>query len=351
MELDFKLPPAGSLLLVAGKGGEPVATQRDPSAGTPVPASAPVVVKRTSPNALTLDYCDLQLGGKLEKELYYYVAADKIFKHYGFEASPWNAAVQYKTSILDRNNFPAGSGFEATFYFDVSDPAVRSTLKAVIERPEIWKVAVNGKPVTNRPKEWWLDRAFGVYDIGAHVVEGRNSIRLTASPMSVHHELEPIYLTGDFNVQPRASGWSLTAPSALKTGGWKEQGLPFYSYAVSYSGNYRLADIPGDVKVRLGKWSGTVAEVIVNGKSAGIIGWQPYEIGIARLLHKGENRIEVVVYGSLKNLLGPHHPPITRGLTSPVSFRNAPAAIPPGASYDLDSYGLMEEFQVVRSAR
>jgi hypothetical protein len=58
----------------------------------------------------------------------------------------------------------------------------------------------------------------------------------------------------------------------------------------------------------------------------------------------------VMVYGSLKNLLGPHHGRITRGLVSPQSFRSAPAQPPPGAAYDLDGYGLMDEFQVVATA-
>jgi len=168
--------------------------------------------------------------------------------------------------------------------------------------------------------------------------------------MSVHSELEPIYILGDFGVEPQASGWKLTAPPALKTGSWKQQGLPFYSYTVSYAGTYRLAKKPGNVKVRLGKWSGTLAEVLVNGKSAGIIGWQPYEIDVSSLVRSGNNRVEVVVYGSLKNLLGPHHGKINRGLTGPGSFRSAPATTPPGAGYDLEAYGLMEDFQVLQAA-
>ena len=55
-----------------------------------------------------------------------------------------------------------------------------------------------------------------------------------------------------------------------------------------------------------------------------------------------------LVYGSLKNLLGPHHGKINRGLTAPGSFRGAPEKMPGGAAYDLESYGLFEDFAVLQ---
>ncbi len=112
-------------------------------------------------------------------------------------------------------------------------------------------------------------------------------------------------------------------------------------YAATVQGN------GGRTAVQLGKWNGTVAEVRVNGKSAGVIGWQPYEMEITRLMKPGQNTVEVVVTGSLKNLFGPHHGKINRGLTGPQSFRSAPAHQPGGAGYDLESYGLLEPFRVV----
>jgi hypothetical protein len=168
--------------------------------------------------------------------------------------------------------------------------------------------------------------------------------------MSIHAELEPVYILGDFGLASQGAGWRITAPAALKPGAWKEQALPFYSQAVSYSRPYKLRRGGGPVKVRLGAWNGTVAEVAVNGKSAGVIGWQPYELDITSLVANGSTRVEVIVYGSLKNLLGPHHGKINKGLVSPWSFRSAPAAPPAGTAYDLEGYGLMSEFQVVTTA-
>jgi hypothetical protein len=153
-------------------------------------------------------------------------------------------------------------------------------------------------------------------------------------------------LTGDFGVEPVANGWRIVQAGALAAGEWVSQKLPFYSDRVSYAADYTLAAGSRHV-VRLPRWHGTVAEVKVNGKSAGVIGWQPYEIEITPLVKAGKNRVEVIVTGSLKNLLGPHHGKLEKGLTGPGSFRNGPAHQPPGASYDLERYGLMTGFEVL----
>jgi hypothetical protein len=352
-ELAFTLdlPPAGSVLLFAGNSGtQPAAKPEGPARYQPVAPSGPLQISRTAPNVLQIDYCDLKLGGAIEKELYFYQAGEKVWKHHGIDTDPWNAAVQYKSELIDKK-FPAGSGFEATFWFDADGGLDRAGLRAVVERPELWNVSVNGKPVTARPGEWWLDRAFGVYDIGAFTAEGRNSITLTASPMTIHSELEPVYVLGNFGVAPQAKGFKLVAPAALSLGAWKDQHLPFYPDEVAYRHTFSLKRAAGPYKVRLGKWSGTVAQVKVNGEAAGIIGWQPYELDITKLVRDGENRVEVLVCGSNKNLLGPHHGNPKPGLVSPPLFRNAPREMPPGSAYDLIGYGLMEDFSVVRATR
>ena len=50
-----------------------------------------------------------------------------------------------------------------------------------------------------------------------------------------------------------------------------------------------------------------VVEIRVNGKVVDPLLWQPWEREVTELLQVGENRIEVKVVNSLRNLLGPHH--------------------------------------------
>jgi len=348
LEFLVALPPAGSLLVVVKDAPGPAAATPLPATAEPVPARSPLTVERAAPNAIRIDYCDLTLKGVTQEDVYFFKAADEVFKAYGFqEGDPWNTSVQFKTSILDRNKFSPDSGFEANFWFDVAEGVNMAPLRAVVERPALWRVSVNGSPVESQRGQWWLDVDFGVYPIGPRVKPGRNSLKIAARPMSVHNELEPVYVIGDFGAVAQEKGFRIVPAAPLKLGAWKEQDLPFYAGSVSYAKSFELRR-GGRYKVVLGKWAGTVAEVRVNGKSAGIIGWQPYELPIDGLVRSGENRIEVVVSGSLKNLLGPHHGAITRGLASPANVRSAPATLPPGAQYDQLPYGLMDDFQVVR---
>jgi hypothetical protein len=94
-------------------------------------------------------------------------------------------------------------------------------------------------------------------------------------------------------------------------------------------------------------WKGTVAEVRVNGKQTGIIGWSPFELEISQAIADGMNDIQVVVYGSLKNVLGPFHNVTRRGIVTPWSFKYAPEVQPPGDEYDIYGYGLFDDFSVV----
>jgi len=155
---------------------------------------------------------------------------------------------------------------------------------------------------------------------------------------------------GGVGADPAERGWRLVPPAPLATGDWVAAELPFYPDRVAYAADFSLAAGARHF-VRLPRWHGTVAEVRVNGKPAGLIAWQPYELEITPHVRKGRNRVEVIVTGSLKNLLGPHHGKLNRGLVSPGSFRSAPANQPPGSAYDLDRYGLLEDFIVLTAAR
>jgi len=166
--------------------------------------------------------------------------------------------------------------------------------------------------------------------------------------MSVFAELEPVYLIGDFCVEPAERGWKIVSAYPLKLGSWKHQGLPLYTNGVSYSKQFKIDDLTKHYFVKLNQWKGTVAAIRVNGREAGIIGWPPYELDITRFVRKGENQIDVRVYGSLKNLLGPHHGVKQHGIVTPWIWRYAPKIQPPGDQYDLIDYGLFEDFVVLQ---
>ncbi|MDR0795659.1 MAG: hypothetical protein LBE79_06360, partial [Tannerella sp.] len=339
----FRLEPAGSLLLFSSHKAKNNYAVRvaDVKAGKIIPSLGDMTVKRLKDNALTVDFCDVTVNGQTHKNLHFSQAADVAFRAHGFaNGNPWNTSVQYKRNILDRDNF-AGGGFTATYRFTVNDDFDYSGMQLVAERPELFKVKINGATVTPIPGKWWLDKSFGVYAIGKNVKKGINTVELNISPMSIFAEIEPVYILGDFAVVPENKGWSISAPvSKFTLGSWKEQKQPFYSYDFKYSKTYDLPDISGAYAVALGKWTGTVAEVFVNGTKAGIIGYDPYRLDVTSFLKKGGNQIDIHVIGSLKNLLGPHYKNPAPGLASPWHWKNITEQIP-GLDYQMIDYGLM----------
>jgi hypothetical protein len=63
------------------------------------------------------------------------------------------------------------------------------------------------------------------------------------------------------------------------------------------------------------------------------------------LIKQGSNTVEVVVIGTLKNTLGPHHAGTGLGSAWPGMFQQGPETGPPaGKDYHTVVYGLFEPF-------
>lgn len=353
ISLSYSIPPAGSLLLFIPAKEIPGYTMPvNPQNFVAVQSTAPLKVSRSEENVLMIDFCDIEVGGENLKDLNTYYAADKVFKYYGFKnGNPWNTSVQFKMNIVDRDTFGIKTGFTASYHFPVKGKFDLSSIRAVVERPGLWTVSVNGTEIRPEAGKWWLDRSFGVFSIGSFLKTGDNIISLKAMPMKIHAEVEPIYILGDFSVKSVEKGWQIEEPVAhYSEGSWKTQGMPFYSRGVSYSREFNIENTDGKWEVALGKWSGTVAEVKVNGQNATPVAFPPYRCDITGMLKQGVNNIDVTVIGSLKNLLGPHHNNPKPGFVSPWIWRNV-KSYPPGKDYQMLDYGLFEEFTLLHGLK
>ncbi len=363
IKLSFELPPCGSLLLfLASKANEQSSTAGAQTAGGPtvkasvkpttVAAVGELKVRRLEPNVLTLDYLDVAAGGETLKNAYFYRANQFAFQKNGMPRNPWDSAVQFKEELISKK-FPPGSGFTATYRFTVAGE-VPQPLWIVIERPDLYRIACNGKPVAARPGQWWLDQQFGKINITAEAKTGENAVTLEASPMNIYDELEPAYLLGDFALKPAEKGFAIAPPVPLTVapssagGGWNQQGCPFYSAGVSYSQTFEIQAPSGRYAVSVPSWYGSVAKVIVNGKLAGHLTSQPWEVDVTGEIQAGTNTVEVVVIGTLKNTLGPHHAGKLRGRAWPDTFHQGPKSPPPGDAYDTIGYGLFAPFTLSR---
>jgi hypothetical protein len=343
LTVDFTIEPAGSLLLfISDKEISLPAQPEIPAANVALDGEINSVVA-LSPNMYTLDYGELFIEGESKGRMYFYTAGDRVWQHYGYPDNPWVNSIQFKTRLIDADTFAIGTGYGFIFDFNIEEGVDIRSIQAVAERPEIFRFEINDARLEPLSDTWMVDRDFAVYNIGEHLRTGKNFIRLTVNPMRMLAELQPVYLAGNFSLRDTDEGWNLIPVQVLSSGSWRESGYPFYSDRVKYTRVESFSPIPERVVVQLGRWNGTVAEVIVNGNSAGIIQQPPYVAEITGLLQTGENSIDVIVHGSNKNLLGPHHNN-RRGIITPWSFKYSSDKQPPGKEYDLNDYGLMEDF-------
>jgi len=350
LHFSINIPPTGSLMLFAAS--DEVSAEQEPVLKeTQVFDHQKIeLIHRKQPNVLGLDYLDVTFGNTKLEDVYFFVAMDSLFKSYGFEhGNPWFHAVQYKSDIIERDTFSADSKFEVTYHFQTDQEMDENTLrqmKLVVERPTLWEVFINQEKAGMIPDEWFIDRSFAVFDIGHGVKNGDNTITLKAPKMSVHAEIQPVYILGEFAVVPGQKGFLLTEAEPLELGSWKEQGLPWYQGEVVYSKTFGDVTENRTYKLRLGKWSGSLVAVSVNEEHAGIIASEPYELDVTDFLHAGENNIAVTVYSTLRNIFGPKHKN-NRGFSSPWDWMDAPYNQPAGAEYDAVDYGLFSEFYLI----
>ncbi|MFT3935852.1 MAG: glycosyl hydrolase [Chitinophagaceae bacterium] len=351
IRVDYDLPAAGSLLLfISNKkatSNNAISNTLNKAGGTEVSSSA-TVISRLRPNVLTLDFCDLKTKDSLLSRQYFYTAADYLYKKNGFnDGDPWNTSVQYNDETIRRDTFKAGTGFEVSYHFIIdSKPNSSMQLKAVIERNKLWQLSINGKSLAAIAGQWWLDHDFAVFDINNYVHEGENTLQLVAPKMSVYAEIQPVYITGNFNLAPDAAAWHIAPAQPLQLGSWKEQGMPLYGHEVVYKKTFTVSNPQKKYFIEPGIWKGTVALLKVNNQQVAILLGNEIRFDISKYVKKGSNDVSLIITGSLKNTLGPHYNKPATGLVSPWHWRYVTKPLA-GKDYDLYDYGLMEDFKVI----
>lgn len=346
LRAEFSVHPAGSLMLFISENEVSVPPDAEKPDVVIVAETTESIVNAVLPNMLTLDYGELFLDEQSRGHMYYYRAGDLVWQHHGYPDNPWASGIQFKTELVDADTFATDSGFEFVYSVELEERVDMSSIQAVSERPDIFQLSINDIQLNAVEDQWFIDRDFAVYEIGEYLNPGTNDIRVTVNPMSMFAELQPVYILGNFSLENAASGWNIVPHEPLSIGSWKASGYPFYYDQVVYSKRATFGRTPDRAVVQLGEWAGTVAEVLVNHQSAGIIQQPPYQLDITDWLVAGQNSVEVSVYGSKKNLMGPHHQHYT-GFIRPSNFRYGPETQPSGEQYHLLDYGLFEDFQIL----
>jgi hypothetical protein len=524
------IPPSGSVLYALFDEQLTQSERAYYNEKSIIEASTAMKIRRLEDNVLTLDYVDVKVGGEEQKDIYTWAANRFVFQKHGMvNGNPWDSQVQFKDELITKK-FATNSGFEATYHFTLQE-SIPNNFTVVIERPDLYVIYCNDKEVSAIPNAWWLDRSFGKIDLTKVAKVGKNEIKIVAQPMTIEHEIEPVYLLGDFSLQNSSKGfvvipsrvlsmqpsevgamlqhddafervswlsagvgfhadklqsndrapelefdfgveqeivairiWNYNERNLKRRGvktveisglgkidlpigdglayevpfnltqkfktitfkilsnhnnvtypikendqindngfvglaevqfftkkndvltliknvrvkasselvvnshdrkalylidgsgfdsfrpTWNRQGMPFYAGKIEYSCRFNVSgyDLAKRYFVELplspAGWYGSTSQVVVNGQSAGFVISAPYRINVTKMLRAGENEISVIVYGTPKNLLGPHHAGPMRGQAWPNAFHRAPKQQPSGASYDTIGYGLFEPF-------
>ncbi len=313
------LPASGSRLFLVDQS-QTLARVAVPDLGREnlLAIAGPYTFTRSGENTLVLDRCTLAVDGRtILSDAPMWKVREAVWEETGLRKyrgwQPW---------VLDKRNVRTQTNNTVlTFTFTVLD--VPETVHLAMESSDRFTVTCNGAAVQQSYGRWHLDRKITVVDIKDHLVPGVNVITATTDYLW-DTELEPLYLFGDFAVGSAEDGFPVIAElETLDTGSWTLQGYPFFAGSITYHLGFALEPIEGE-RYEL-DLSGTAAAslfVKVNGTEVGAVPFPPYRADITGALRSGDNEIEIEVFGTLRNAIGPLHNRFgdTLPLDSPAAF-------------------------------
>jgi hypothetical protein len=261
-------------------------------------------------NALPLDRPRLRLGdGEWEEPEEVLRVDRKVRAVLGLPArggsmvQPWCRPVSRKPKTI-----PVGLSYR----FEV-DTVPTGEVYLCLEQPRRWTVSVNGHPLcADIECGWWVDPSMRRIALDPALLrEGMNEVVLEGDYDETHPGLEIVYLLGRFGTAVEGMDVRVTEePRSLSLGDWVPRGLAFYAGSVAYRKRVHLTHLPGErIFLQVPEYRGVAVRVVVNGRTAGIIAWEPNEADITECLPEGtaEADIRVEVLGHRRNSHGPLH--------------------------------------------
>jgi hypothetical protein len=182
-----------------------------------------------------------------------------------------------------------------------------------VERPQVWKLTLNGTPLSSTTQDWWVDTAFSKIAVpGDALGLGRNELILETD-FSEDINLEALYLLGGFGVTLEGTRKTLqTLPPMLAVDDIATQGFPFYGAPLTY--HIPVPPHPVGARLRVQTPSFEAACCKVSGK---IIAFPPYQAEI----DISEETLDLEVFLTRRNTFGPlHQVPLRTGAYGPGNF-------------------------------
>lgn len=284
-------------------------------------------VKEMGRNSLTLDLCTYRID---DGELQGPVPAIKLMK----------------TLLNLKRSCQIEIGYEFTVEMNLSN---NKMFFIAMEDAERYTTIINGHMISDATDGYWKDQSFKKVDIKPYVKNGKNEVLLKGifeqdkkvydtlfgenvyetelNKLTFDMEIESIYLVGDFGVYSKAP-FEKTVRNAMFTEGpfvitdkpthfdhnnFTTQGLLFFAeeLTIVQKVNIHKVNIHKEDRKRIifnyQKQNAPMIQIWVNGKLVKTSLWAPYQVDITEESIDGENELEIHLYASNRNLLGPHH--------------------------------------------
>jgi len=288
-----------------------------------------------------LDHVSLECEGVDPSLRYFLDARDKLYRAMGYDHGiPWNGIQEENKWMESNENFDEKSAFSVHYPFIVKEGTLPAKMEAVVERPELWHVLVNGVEAECLGADV-LDRGMGKFDISALVKEGENVITLHADKFNVLCEIEAVLVRGNFAVEEGGKRFAIAPAKTPAMGDFADFGYKFYQGAVNYTYKTKLDKVSENAKITLGRHAATVVSATVNGSYAGFIGMEGgHSLKIGKLLKEGDNEITLRVCASFRNLYGPH---LEYRIFEPYAWYFESDKEYTADEYSFSEYGLFED--------
>ncbi len=296
----------------------------------PLPLEGAWQVAVSTPNVLSLDTCDYYFDGVLEEKDGYILNIQNRAMALGH---PVHIRMEYRICVED---------------------VPENELYLVCETPQIYTIAINGKPVAMEDAGWFVDPSFRKLDIRGMLTAGENVLSLdvdfTQSPeiyerlrkayqsesernkLTYEMEIEPCYIIGDFGVRYDGHQEKIDRNAFLFEGRFpicktpeqitltqiEQQGYAFFAGELTVEKELDLSDT--NYRLKLKKKSFNAVKVRINGQGAGVITFNGDSIDCSPYLHRGKNTITLTLVGTLRNMMGPHHRPVEDYRVPPRAF-------------------------------
>ena len=346
-EIRTSLPTLASRLFVVPKKKSAVKLPRRRALKTlrrPSLGSGPFPIALSEPNPLAFDKARFRISAGPWQKTTDILQIDRLVRD--------SLGIQHRGGAMvqpwARPDPDLSKHTTVTLAFDFNVRAIPGgDLFFAIERPDLYGVTVNGQPLDrDTDGGWWVDKSLRKLPVDPATLRlGTNEIIITCHYDPSHPGLEYAYLLGNFGTAVKGTEVTLTAPpTALKVGDWVRQGLAFYSGNVTYLKTVRPFLRPGQrLFVAVPKYEGAAVRILIDGRPAGIIAWEPNELDVTDLV-RGKERVMLglEVLGSRRNSHGPFH------LKDPFPQWTGPGSFSvEKQTYDLKPVGLMAPPQVI----